>query len=169
VKPDRTGLLVHVHIEHRRGGLEGVCGSRGDRRSEAHRRCSDDGAEPRARAEAAAGGYCSKADILGPIRSCAIARCADDVAGVVKLESLLLIGGIAHSDSAQWTDPRNSERGRPVAAGRATTPLTAGSGGHTTNFRTRESLEQPGYRSAIDLRERDRPSLGPRSRNSERH
>jgi hypothetical protein len=84
-----------------------------------------------------------------------LARRAYDVSGAVELEFPLLIWDITDSDSVQWTVPsRDPERGRPLTVGWVMTPPMPGSGGHTTNFRMVQALEEAGHRCVIHLYDR---------------
>jgi hypothetical protein len=82
-------------------------------------------------------------------------RRAYNVTGAVELEFPLLIGDITDSESVQWAVPsRGPERGRPLTVGWAMTPPGPGSGGHTTNFRMVQALEEAGHRCVIHLYDR---------------
>jgi beta-1,2-rhamnosyltransferase WsaF-like protein len=83
------------------------------------------------------------------------ARRAYNVTGAVELEFPLLIPDITDSESVDWAVPsRDPERGRPLTVGWAMTPPGPGSGGHTTNFRMVQALEQAGHRCVIHLYDR---------------
>lgn len=83
------------------------------------------------------------------------ARRAYDVSGAVELEFPLLPGDITDSASVRWkAPPRDPERGRTLTVGWAMTPPMPGSGGHTTNFRMVEALEEAGHRCVVHLYDR---------------
>jgi hypothetical protein len=82
-------------------------------------------------------------------------RRAYNVTGAVELEFPLLIPDITDSQSVQWAvPPLDPERGRPLTVGWAMTPPGPGSGGHTTNFRMVQALEEAGHRCVIHLYDR---------------
>jgi hypothetical protein len=83
------------------------------------------------------------------------ARRAYEVSGAVRLEFPLIIGGITNSDSVQRNAPsRDSKRGRAPTVGWAMTPPTPGSGGHSTNIRIVQTLEEAGHRCGGHLYDR---------------
>jgi glycosyltransferase involved in cell wall biosynthesis len=88
-------------------------------------------------------------------------RRAYNVTGAVELEFPLLFPDITDSQSVQWAVPsRDPERGRPLTVGWAMTPPGPGSGGHTTNFRMVQALEQAGHRCVIHLYDRHQSLVG---------